>query len=94
MPTFERTMRFLDMYRQLTPAQRERFLRARDMFLADLRLGGGFRKGLRVKGVRTRPGVYEMTWAPDGRATFAYGPSKRADEPHIIWLEVGTHDIF
>jgi hypothetical protein len=35
-----------------------------------------------------------MTWAPDGRATFAYGPSKRADEPHIIWLEVGTHDIF
>jgi hypothetical protein len=91
---FERIIRFLDMYRQLTPAQRERFLRARDMFLADLRAGSGFRKGLRVKGVRTRPGVYEMTWAPDGRATFSYGPSKRADEPHIVWLEVGTHDIF
>ncbi|WP_322770490.1 hypothetical protein [Frankia sp. Cr1] len=49
------------MYRQLTPAQRERFLRARDMFLVDLRAGGGFRKGLRVKGVRTRPGVYSRT---------------------------------
>ncbi len=87
-------MRFLDMYRRLTPAQRERFLCARDMFLVDIRAGCGFRKGLPVKGVRTRPGVYEVTWAPDGRATFAYGPSKMADEPHITWLEVGPTRSF
>jgi hypothetical protein len=60
----------------------------------DLRAGQGFRKGLRVKGVRGRPGVYEMTWADDGRATFSYGRSHRAGEAHIIWRSIGTHDIF
>jgi hypothetical protein len=53
---------------------------------------GGFRKGLRVKGVQGAKGVYEMTWAKDGRATFQYG---RADcDLCIIWRRVGTHAIF
>jgi hypothetical protein len=38
--------------------------------------------------------VWEMTWAPDGRATFAYGPEVLAGQLHIVWRRIGTHDIF
>ncbi|MDA2807370.1 hypothetical protein [Nocardiopsis suaedae] len=31
---------------------------------------GEFRPGLRVKRVQGVPGVFEMTWAPDARATW------------------------
>lgn len=53
-----------------------------------------FRKGLRVKAVRGHPGVFELTSAADGHATFAHGPSVRLGDPHIIWRRVGSHDIF
>jgi len=39
---------------------------------ADLR-DQKFRPGLRVKRVQGHPGVWEMSWAADGRATFEYG---------------------
>ncbi len=69
------------------------FLAAVSQFVEDLGVGGQFRKGLRVKGVRGAPGVFEMTWADDGRATFQYGESVIPGEPHVIWRRVGTHDI-
>ena len=34
-----------------------------------------FRAGLRVKRVAGTAAIFEMTWAPDGRATFEYGAS-------------------
>ncbi|MEU0659409.1 hypothetical protein [Streptomyces lavendulocolor] len=40
----------------------------------DLRTGRTFRPGLRIKGVRRAPGVYELTWGGGGRATWSYGP--------------------
>jgi len=62
-------------------------------FVVDLK-AGRFRSGLRVKRVQATAGVWEMTWAPNGRATFEYGNERRAGEPHVIWRRVGTHDIF
>ena len=62
-------------------------------FVVDLK-AGRFRPGLRVKRVQATAGVWEMTWAPDGRATFEYGPELRPGEPHVTWRRVGTHDIF
>jgi hypothetical protein len=44
--------------------------------------------------VQGATGVFEMTWAPDGRATFQYGESKAGGEPHVIWRRIGTHDVF
>ncbi len=35
-----------------------------------------------------------MSWANDGRALFTYGSSPHQGDTHIIWLRVGTHDIF
>ncbi|WP_239342486.1 hypothetical protein [Frankia sp. CiP3] len=94
VPTFDALDRFWADYRRLTYAQRERFLRARDLFVEDLQAGVGFRKSLRIKGFRGEPGVFEMTWAGDGRALFRYGESEKDGEAHIVWLRVGTHDIF
>ncbi|MXZ30987.1 MAG: hypothetical protein F4236_01875 [Acidimicrobiia bacterium] len=69
------------------------FLRAVSLFVDDLGEGLSPRPGLRVKGVRGYPGVFEIMWAPDGRATFAYGEERIPGHPHIIWRRVGGHEI-
>jgi hypothetical protein len=94
VPTFAWLARFSADFDRLTPAQQAAFHAAVAQFVGDLREGGQFRKGLRVKGVQGASGVFEMTWADDGRATFQYGDAVLEGEPHVIWRRVGTHDIF
>jgi hypothetical protein len=43
---------------------------------------------------RLAGGVMEMTWAPDGRATFHFGTSVVEGQPHIVWRRIRTHKIF
>jgi hypothetical protein len=92
MPTYDVLASFWRDWRSLTPQQQLAFLEALQQFVADLR-AGRFRPGLRVKRVRGYPGVWEMTWVADGRATFEYGEEIQG-EPHVIWRRIGTHDIF
>lgn len=94
MPTFATTPRFRRDYRKLTAAQRERFRKIVITEFAPDAEAGRFRSGLRVKGVQGAPGVYEMTWAPDGRATWQYGKEQHLGVPYVIWRRVGTHAIF
>lgn len=50
---------------------------------------------LRVKSVRSAPGVLEMTWSfasPDGRATFELVTV--GGELRCRWRRVGDHDVF
>lgn len=73
------------------------FLAAVEQFVEDLNRGGRFRKGLRVKEVQGASGIFEMTWAADGRATFEYGgevTEGRAGQPHVLWRRIGTHSVF
>ncbi|WP_261574305.1 hypothetical protein [Frankia gtarii] len=94
MPTFDPVAAFWADWRRLRPEQKAAFLRARDLFVQSL-AEGIFHPSLRVKRYRSLPGVYEMTWAPDGRALWAYGqPVPGQPGPHIVWLHVGTHKIF
>ncbi len=93
MPTYEQTERFRQDYKRLTRKQKQAFKTAVAKFVADLR-SGHLRPGLRVKAVQGRQGVWEMTWAPDGRATFEYGPSLNPGDQHVIWRRIGGHDIF
>ena len=94
MPTFATTPRFRQDIKDLTPQQRQRFERVvREEFVPDVN-SGRFRPGLRVKRVQATSGVFEMTWAPDGRATWQYGNPVREGLRHIIWRRVGTHAIF
>ncbi|WP_405191587.1 hypothetical protein OG473_38190 [Streptomyces anulatus] len=97
MPTYETPSRFNADHRRLTPEQRHRFRQAVTTFVHDLRAGGHFRAGLRIKRVQRSTGVYEITWSmgsgPAGRATWQYGPEVYPATPHVIWRRIGTHDI-
>jgi hypothetical protein len=44
--------------------------------------------------VTAHPGVFEMTWDNDGRATFSYGEERIAGQTHVIWRRIGTQAIF
>ena len=92
MPTFSQADRFRRDFARLTAEQKAVFRAAATKFVADLP-SGGFRPGFRVKGVQRAVGVFEMTWADDGRATFDYGPAVHQGETHVAWRRVGTHDI-
>lgn len=93
MPTYEALPQFWRDWEKLRPQQKRAFLVAVRKLVEDLKAGGGFRPGPRVRGVQGAEGIYEVTWADDGRATFEYGESQRAGDPHIIWRRCGTHEI-
>ncbi|HEY3942028.1 MAG TPA: hypothetical protein VGL60_06045 [Acidimicrobiales bacterium] len=94
MPTFAWLARLRADFDALAPGQQAAFLAAVADFVSDLQDGSGFRPGLRVKGVKGATGVFEMTWAADGRATFQYGDQVTPGGPHIVWRRIGTHQIF
>lgn len=72
MPTHAERERFLREYSRLTREQRKAFLAAVGLFVAGLGTQR-FDQKLRIKRVQGQRGVWELTWAPDGRATFEYG---------------------
>ncbi len=95
MPTRRVLPSFWRDWDGLTPQQQRAFREATAVFIADLAKGGqGFHPRLRIKRMQGHPGVWEMSWAPDGRATFEYGDEIHSGQAHIIWRRVGTHSIF
>ncbi len=96
MPTHEEFQSFLNDWKRLTVDQKRQFHVARRQMVADLRAKRPFFSGLRVTRVQKAKtqGVWEMTWAPDGRATFMYGKEIIPGEAHIIWRRIGGHEIF
>lgn len=98
MPTYYRTGRFRRDWTRLTGTQQGLLRTARDSLVDDIRaMKAGqrsrFRRSLRVKGVKGAPGVFEMTWARDGRATFSWGDEVVPGERHVIWRRCGGHEI-
>ena len=81
-------------FRDLPAPLRALFLAAVVQLVADFRSGEQPRHSLRVKRVQSVPGVWELSWAADGRATFEYGPERTEGQPHIIWRRIGSHEIF
>ena len=92
MPTYALTAQFKGDWAALSIDDQKRFRTAVAKFVADLKADRGFRPGLRVKGIQGAPGVFEMTWAPDERATFEYGTTV-GKGAHIIWRRIGRHAI-
>lgn len=93
MPTHEELPGFLRDWARLGHQQRQAFLSALSLFIV-ASASQSFPPQLRVKRVQGEPGVWEMTWAADGRATFSYGAEVVAGQSHVIWRRIGTHDIF
>ncbi|HEX3492557.1 MAG TPA: hypothetical protein VHU92_24650 [Streptosporangiaceae bacterium] len=96
MPTLETLPRFEKDWKGLSPEQQDAFRKVvTDAFVPDLMAPDGpFRPGLRVKGVKAHPNVFEMSCDNNGRATFSYVTERVLGQPHVIWRRIGTHDIF
>lgn len=93
MPTYDWTEEFRHEFEAMSPARQALFLAAVAKFVDDLRRGP-IRKSLRVERLQGHRGLWEITWAPDGRALFEYGDPIHPGQRHIIWRRVGTHQIF
>jgi hypothetical protein len=94
VPTYEFPESFYREFRKLPLAMQARFLAAVGELVEALRQSPPrFPPGLRVKRVRGEAGVWELSFAADGRATFEYGTERRAGEPHVVWRRVGDHSI-
>lgn len=94
VPTFATTPRFRRDLKALTPERRTRFEKiVCEEFASDVN-ANLWRSGLRVKRVQSVSKVWELTWAPDGRATWEFGTPIRDGVRHVIWRRVGIHDIF
>ena len=94
MPTYQRLPRFDEDWRSLSAADQQRFRTVVARFIEDLEAGRRFRRGLRVKGVQVAGDIMEITFAPDGRATWQFGPEVKAGQAHVVWRRIGTHEIF
>lgn len=92
MPTYEWTTRFGAEWRRLSEDQQRAFLAVVGRFVAGLR-AGPVDPRLRVHRVQRQRGVWEITWAPNGRATFEYGREHQPGDPHVIWRRIGDHSI-
>jgi hypothetical protein len=92
-PTYRIEDSFSSDWGTLSASLKRRFRNAEARMFQDLKAGRALRPGLRVKRVEGTDEVWEMTFAPDGRATFEYGSEVRPGEPHIVWRRVGTHQI-
>lgn len=98
MPTFATNSGFVRAYNNLPPEQANRFDEAIAEFVQDLREierdpRRWFRARLRVKRVRGLSDVYEMTWARNGRATFSWGDEQKEGMRHVVWHQIGGHEI-
>jgi hypothetical protein len=92
-PTFELGTGFAREFSRLTREQDRSFRKSVAKLVAALKEGREPPRSLRIKRVQGTDGIWEMSYSGDGRATFRYGPERKAGETHIIWLRVGGHEI-
>ena len=94
MPTYEWETLFINEFKRLSVPDQALFLAAMRQMVRDLKAKRPFHPKLRVTSVTDHPGVFEMTWAPNGRATFIYGSEQKPGEAHVIWRRIGGLEIF
>ena len=92
MATFETLPHFEASWQKLTREQQAAFRTVvLEAFEPDLVAPNHpFRRTLRVRSVAGHPGLFEMTWSHNGRATFSYGPEREAGQPHVVWQDIVT----
>lgn len=102
MPTHEELDRFRHEHGRLNDEQKVQFREALREFIGSLRAWerAGMRgrptfpAALRVKPFHGQRSCWELTWAGDGRCLWNYGPRRREGQCHIVWLRIGSHEIF
>jgi hypothetical protein len=94
VPTYDLPEQVFREFQKLSLEQQRRFLRALGEFVQGLRQQPPtFPPRLRVKRVQGHPGVWELSFAGDGRATFEYGAEQSRGEPHVVWRRIGDQSI-
>lgn len=102
MPTWDVDDAFWGDYGRLLPEEQEAFKAAKATFVTILKSWESegciglpkFPAKLGVTRMVNNPGVFELAWAGDGRATWQYGYEKIPGKVHIIWRRIGTHAIY
>ena len=94
MPTYDLDPRFGRDFDRSSRSQQRAFRAAVALLVADFRAGRAASPQLRMKAVQGHDGVFEISFAPDGRASFHFGAEVRPGHQHIVWRRIGTHDIF
>lgn len=97
---YQLTERFVADYKRLNEQERELFKDAvRQINEAFARRADRpmpqWPSALRIKAVKSAPGILEITWSfssPDGRATFEL--IEIDGEPAIRWRRIGDHRVF
>ena len=98
MPTHDEMPGFSRAHRGLSAEQKSHFNTAVKKFVSDLQdmesgVAKWFRDSLRVKKVNGPPGLWEMSWRSDGRATFRFGEEQVPGKHHVVWDQIGGHEI-
>ena len=90
MATFETLPHFEADWKKLTREQQATFRTVvLQAFEPDLEVPDRpFRPDLRVRPLAGHPGLFEMTWDRDGRATFSYGAEREPGQPHVVWQQI------
>jgi len=88
VPTFERLPRFDRDWAELDRHSQDRFREIIARFAADLG-DGAARPLLPVTAIAGAPGVLEMTFASDARATISVA-AQPGQAPHVIWRRIGS----
>ncbi|HEY7832048.1 MAG TPA: hypothetical protein VIG30_00670 [Ktedonobacterales bacterium] len=94
MPTYDWETLFINEFKRLSVPDQALFLSAMRQMVRDVKAKRPFHPKLRVKSVTDHPGLFELSWAPNGRAPFVYEPEQKAREAHVIWQRIGGHEIF
>lgn len=102
MPTYAVEDSFWSDWRRLSSRQREAFLNELAAFVDVLKQNEDagfpsipvFPKRLGVTPMVGKRKVMEFAWAPDGRATWQYGPRQKPGKYHVVWRHVGSHEIY
>jgi hypothetical protein len=98
MPTFDIEEGFRQEYLRLQIQKRAAFLNARDDFFA-WRVAKEHQPNLappahlRLHFIDSK-NAWSITFVGDLRALWRYGQEIRPGEPHIVWLSIGSHDVY
>jgi hypothetical protein len=98
VPTYDAVAAFLRDWQRMDGESRARFMSVVMEFVKALRVRPPvFPPRLRVHKVGDDPTlgpIWSLSWGYDSRALFVYGAEVRPGDPHVIWIAIGTHDVY
>jgi hypothetical protein len=91
MPKYDRLQQFMREWRKLTSAQQQQFEAAWRAIAVALSLTKALPPPPLVQKMSGQE-IYEVRWAPDGRATFHIEHDANGEQI-IVWRRIGDHSI-